>query len=111
MNPKINRDEPYYQDVKPDQLILRDHLALDRTELANERTLLAYVRTSLALFLTGFSAMHLPAFNQELAFADIAYEAFGWVLIGGAILVMIIGLIRYRRVMQRIAAADEPPQP
>jgi len=53
--PKTRIDEEaYYEGVKPDQLILRDHLALDRTELANERTLLAYIRTSLALFLTIF---------------------------------------------------------
>ena len=32
-----------------EELILRDHLALDRTRLANERTLLAYLRTALML--------------------------------------------------------------
>ena len=108
MLPKTRIDEEtYYDDVKPDQLILRDHLALDRTELANERTLLAYIRTALALFLTGFSAMHLPAFNGELAFEDLAYELFGWVLVIAAVLTLVIGYIRYRRVMRRIQAADE----
>ena len=32
-----------------ENLILRDHLALDRTRLANERTLLAYIRTAFML--------------------------------------------------------------
>ncbi len=100
-------DETYYDDVKPEQLILRDHLALDRTELANERTLLAYIRTSLALFLTGFSAMHLPAFNQNLAFQDLVYEMFGWALVASAVAALLIGWIRYKRVARRIAATDD----
>jgi putative membrane protein len=106
--PKTHIDEEtYYDGVKPDQLILRDHLALDRTELANERTLLAYIRTALALFLTGFSALHLPAFNGDLAFEDLAYELFGWALVAAAGLTLVIGYVRYRRVMRRIEAADE----
>ena len=36
------------------QLILRDHLAADRTVLANERTFLAYIRTTLTLFVAGY---------------------------------------------------------
>ncbi|MCB1019634.1 MAG: DUF202 domain-containing protein [Acidobacteria bacterium] len=88
-------------------MILRDHLALDRTELANERTLLAYIRTSLALFLTGVSAMHLPSFNSDLAFEDFVYQAFGGTLVAASAATIIIGWIRYRRVMRRIAAADE----
>lgn len=35
------------------KLILRDHLAADRTRLANERTLLAYWRTALAFAILG----------------------------------------------------------
>ena len=31
------------------ELILRDHLALERTKLANERTLFAYIRMALYL--------------------------------------------------------------
>ena len=97
----------YYDDVQPDQLILRDHLAIDRTELANERTLLAYIRTSLALFLTGFSAMHLPAFNADLAFQDLTYELFGWALVAAAVLVLFIGWVRFRRVQRRIATTGD----
>ena len=105
--PSPTQQEKYYDEVAPDQLILRDQLALDRTELANERTLLAYIRTALALFLTGFSAMHLPAFNQNLAFEDLAYELFGWVLVVAAVVTLIVGWVRYRRVQVRIAAIDE----
>ena len=43
----------------PDQPILRDRLALDRTKLANERTLLAYLRTALVLVLSGVTLVKL----------------------------------------------------
>ncbi len=36
-----------------EKLILRDHLALERTKLANERTLFSYIRTSLYLLTAG----------------------------------------------------------
>jgi len=39
-------------------MILRDHLAVDRTHLANERTFLAYARTCLGLFATGAALIH-----------------------------------------------------
>ncbi len=35
------------------QLILREHLAIDRPTLANERTLLAHIRTAIALLAAG----------------------------------------------------------
>ena len=97
------QEETYYEEVKPDEMILRDHLALDRTELANERTFLAYIRTAMALFLTGFSAMHLPSFNPNLTFEDLVYETFGWVMVGLAIFVIVVGWVRYRRVKARVA--------
>ncbi|MBN1917171.1 MAG: DUF202 domain-containing protein [Verrucomicrobia bacterium] len=43
----------------PEDPILRDRLALDRTKLANERTLLAYLRTSLVLILSGITIIKL----------------------------------------------------
>jgi putative membrane protein len=45
--------------LNPDELILRDRLALDRTRLANERTLLAYVRTAFMLLVAGATALKL----------------------------------------------------
>lgn len=104
--PSQTEDEKYYAEAKSEDLILRDHLALDRTELANERTLLAYVRTALALFLTGFSAMHLPAFSPNLAFQDLVYQSFGWALVAAALLVLGIGWRRYRTVKKGIELAE-----
>lgn len=42
-----------YSKIEPEKMILRDHLARDRTELANERTLLSYIRTAVAFLAAG----------------------------------------------------------
>ena len=70
---------------------IRDMLALERTELANERTFLAYVRTSLSLIAGAavlfqfFSAVHV-------------YLAIAWVLAIAGLVVLIIGIYRFRKV-------------
>ena len=43
----------------PDRLILRDHLALERTRLANERTFMAYIRSALYLVIGGLALIQL----------------------------------------------------
>lgn len=47
-----------YPGVRPEDLILRDRLAADRTVLANERTFLAYLRTAFAFAVGGASLVH-----------------------------------------------------
>lgn len=42
-----------------EKLILRDHLALERTKLANERTLFSYIRTSLYLLTAGIGIFQI----------------------------------------------------
>ena len=82
-----NRTE---SEVKGDDVMLRDVLAIDRTILANERTLLAYFRTMLALLAAGGSLIH---------FIDA-----WWVLPAGVTLLISapllfgFGVWRYRRV-------------
>ncbi len=51
-------DESMYWQYDPEELVLRDHLAIDRTAMANERTFLAYVRTALALLVIGVTFPH-----------------------------------------------------
>ena len=41
------------------ELILRDHLALERTKLANERTLFAYIRMALYLLTVGIGIFQI----------------------------------------------------
>jgi putative membrane protein len=75
---------------------LRDALALERTRLANERTVLAYLRTALAFAGVGVAAMQL--------FDSVAWVVAGWAAIGLAVLLLLFGLRRYRRVHQELSA-------
>jgi putative membrane protein len=54
------RPSPYEAFVV-EEMILRDHLAVDRTALANERTFLSYIRTALAFGIGGASVLHFLA--------------------------------------------------
>ena len=68
-------------------MILRDHLALDRTKLANQRTVLSFIRTSLYLIISGIALMKVPAL-----------EGISWlsyVVIGVSLVVLIIGITNY----------------
>ena len=79
-----------------DQLILRDHLAADRTILANERTFLAYIRTALTLFVAGLSFVHLEIFNSNIV------VVIGAVFILLGIATFFVGLVRYKRMQALI---------
>jgi putative membrane protein len=91
-------EQPPYQG-QHSQLILRDHLAIDRTRLANERTLLAWWRTGLTLLIAGASAIKI--FHDSL-----------WVVVAGYMLLpfgfaaLAIGLHRYLRLRRIINASD-----
>ena len=80
-----------------DQLILRDHLAADRTILANERTFLAYIRTALTLFVAGLSFVHL----KEI-FSSYIVEVIGIIFILLGIATFFVGLFRYKRMQALI---------
>ena len=88
-----------YGQVNQSELILRDKLALERTTLANERTFLAYLRSAVALMLAGLSIIH--------------FSAKGWYIITGfasipfAILIAIVGLIRYKKIKKQIKSAQQ----
>ena len=46
------------------ELILRDHLALERTKLANERTLFAYIRMALYLLTVGIGIFQVESISR-----------------------------------------------
>jgi len=71
-------------------MILRDHLAAERTQMANERTLLAYIRTALTLFIAGVSFIQF--------FGSMVIVYLGWIFIPLGIIVAIIGSRRYYRM-------------
>ena len=70
-----------------EELILRDHLAMDRTVLANERTLLAYIRTTLALLAAGASFLQF----FTLPWLEVA----GYLLIVSGLVLVSIGFRRF----------------
>jgi putative membrane protein len=80
--------------VSPEELILRDHLALDRTRLANERTLLAYLRTALMLLVAGATAVKFVGESTSVVVT-------GWLFIAVGVFVATLGTWRFL-AMQRV---------
>ncbi len=70
-----------------EEIILRDHLAMERTKLANERTLLSYIRASLYLLLGGVGLLGLKDF-QDL-------RVIGYISLTLSIILLVIGVYRY----------------
>jgi len=93
-------NEKPYESFSHDEMILRDHLATDRTLLANERTLLAYVRTALAFIITGVGA--LKFFTSH--FALVAGGVF--LLLG--LTTLIIGFWRFHTINKRYHSLRPP---
>ena len=87
-------DNTTYEKLRKDDLILRDHLALDRTELSNENTLLAYIRTFLAIIITGASLLKF--------FDTLPINILGWVIIFIGILVLFYGFYRFNNIKRNI---------
>jgi putative membrane protein len=91
-----------YSDVNLDDLILRDHLASDRTMLANERTLLAYIRTSLTLLAAGVTV-------AKFFGAKPFYYYAGWTLCILGVVFLIWGIFSFRKMhleLRKIKAKD-----
>jgi len=84
-----------YESEDPDKLILRDHLALDRTRLANERTFLAYVRTAMMFLLAGGTVI------KFFGDSDLAVMS-GWALLGLGAVVGIFGVGRFLKMRRHI---------
>ncbi len=76
--------DEYYNKEK---MILRDHLAMERTKLANERTFFSYIRTSLYLLLGGIALIELESF-RHLSFL-------GYISLAGSALLFCIGVYRF----------------
>jgi putative membrane protein len=79
-------------------MILRDHLALDRTVLANERTLLSYLRTFIGLFAAGVGLIQL--FNTS--FSVVA----GYVLIAISPSFAVLGVRRYLKMKNKLKTLE-----
>jgi len=101
-------DSPYSRYCE-DELILRDHLAAERTVLANERTALAYLRTMLTFLIGGATFIQF--------FDALAIKLLGWVFIPAALVVGVFGMVKYlqvKRLLRQIGSAPRqgsaPPE-
>ncbi len=77
-----------------DRLILRDHLALERTRLANERTLMAYIRSSLYLIIGGL------ALTQVKGHGDLYW--IGFMALGLSVIFAVIGTVRFHTLRRQL---------
>ncbi len=88
------------------RLILRDHLAVERTRLANERTVLSYARTAFALLAGALTLAHLYH-TPTARLSAVILAAAGVALFG-------VGAWRFRtseRRTQAYALRGDPPAP
>ena len=90
---------PPYSQFSPEELVLRDELAIDRTLLANERTMLAYLRSAVALVLAGVSMMQFSPDQSWFWLLGLACLPTG--AVAG-----VVGVVRYWRTNRRIASVQ-----
>lgn len=83
MEKKINKD-----------LILREKLALERTDMAIDRTLLSFIRTALYFAVAGLSVQNLLQLNNGL-WVEILFFVLSFV-------VLLIGIFRFLRQKRRL---------
>ncbi|MEY8722056.1 DUF202 domain-containing protein [Bacteroides stercorirosoris] len=72
------------------ELILRDHLALERTKLANERTLFSYIRTSLYLLTAGIGILQIDSISR--------LDRLAWICIVSGVILFFWGFVRFWRM-------------
>ena len=80
---------PYHK-FTAKELILRDHLAIDRTTMSNESTFLSYIRTSLAIIAAGATLIHF--------FSEFYIHAIGLFIVALGFVLLIWGYIRFKKM-------------
>ena len=90
-----------YSRNNQEEMILRDHLAVDRTILANERTILAYLRTALMLFVTGITLIKLFV-DDRLLFIT------GFFLLPISLIVVLLGIWRFLKTRGKLKIVYKP---
>lgn len=86
--------------VKKEEIILRDHLAMERTRLANERTLFSYIRTSLYLVLAGIAFLGMEDLGElkVLGYFSLVFSA----------IIFIIGILRFVQLKRHLKKLYKP---
>ncbi len=90
-----------YAENVPEDMILRDHLAFDRTIPANERTVLAYMRTVLVGLVSGLTIIKLFPDDRTLVLA-------GYLSMAVSGIVFLIGVRNSLKFQKKIKQVYEP---
>ena len=85
-----------------EKIILRDHLALQRTKLANERTLLTYVRTALYLIIAGIAFLGMKDFE------GMPYIGITCLVV--SVLILIFGFVRFSQLRKQLNSTYDLPR-
>jgi putative membrane protein len=80
-------------------LILRERLALQRTELANHSTLLAFIRTSLYFLVAGLSLRNLLRLENSIIF-EVSFFLISF-------LILITGIINYYNHSNKVKLSEK----
>lgn len=88
-----------YDRFNSKDLIIRDYLAIQRTNLSNERTFLAYIRTFVGLLAVGVTFIKL----LDAKFLIIV----GVILVAFAIVSLVVGVINYFKRKKQIPRLSE----
>lgn len=91
------------KEKEPQDIILRDYLAVDRTRLANQRTLLSMIRTGLYFEVAGITLMTIDQFSGVQRLAPLLLIV-GIVFIG-------FGFFNYVRMNKRIQKMYQSKRP
>lgn len=76
------------------ELILRDHLALERTKLANERTLFAYIRMALYLLTVGIGIFQIESISR--------LDGLAWGCIIAGIFLFFLGFVCFEQMRKHL---------
>ena len=82
----------------PDDLIIRDYLAIQRTSLANVRTLLSYIRTSLYFLVSGTALIKVEDLEN--------IKEFGYLSFLISLIILILGFLNYFKIKKRIKSGN-----
>lgn len=85
-----------------EKIILRDHLALQRTKLANERTLLMYVKSGIYLIIAGIAFLNMKDFH------NMPY--LGAVCLCLSVIILVFGIVRYYQLRKYLGRIYKDPE-
>jgi putative membrane protein len=80
-------------------LILREKLALERTDMAIDRTFLSFIRTSLYFIIAGMTVNSLLKVSYGW-WAEISF----WVL---GIIILLAGIVKFRQQKKKLKASEK----